>query len=37
VKIRTQGIIKDLPVTGLTADTNYGVAVYMRRQRATSP
>jgi hypothetical protein len=28
VKIRTQGIIKDLAVTGLTADTNYGVAVY---------
>jgi hypothetical protein len=29
VKIRTQGILKDVPVTGLTADTNYGVAVYM--------
>lgn len=28
VQIRTQGIIKDLPVTGLDADTDYGVAVY---------
>jgi hypothetical protein len=28
VKIRTQGIIKDLPVTGLDADTDFGVAVY---------
>jgi hypothetical protein len=28
VRIRTQGIIKDLPVTGLDADTDYGVAVY---------
>jgi hypothetical protein len=28
VRIRTQGIIKDLAVTGLDADTDYGVAVY---------
>jgi hypothetical protein len=28
VKVRTQGIIKDLAVTGLDADTDYGVAVY---------
>ncbi len=28
VKIRTQGIIKNLPVAGLDADTDYGVAVY---------
>jgi hypothetical protein len=28
VKIRTQGIIRDLAVTGLDADTDYGVAVY---------
>lgn len=28
VKIRTQGIIKDLPVTGLTGDTAYGTTVY---------
>ncbi len=29
VKIRTQGILKDVAVTGLTGDTGYGVAVYM--------
>ncbi len=28
VKIRAQGLIKNLPVTGLDADTDYGVAVY---------
>jgi hypothetical protein len=28
VKVRTQGIIKDLAVTGLDADTDYGVSVY---------
>jgi hypothetical protein len=28
VKIRQQGIIKDLAVTGLDAHTDYGVAVY---------
>ena len=29
VKIRTKGIIKNVPVTGLDADTDFGVAVYM--------
>lgn len=29
VKIRTQGIMKNAPVTGLDAHTDYGVAVYM--------
>ncbi len=29
VKIRTQGIIKNVPVAGLDADTDFGVAVYM--------
>lgn len=28
VKVRQQGILKDIAVTGLTGDTNYGVAVY---------
>jgi hypothetical protein len=29
VKVRTQGIMKNVPVTGLDAHTDYGVAVYM--------
>ncbi len=28
VHIRAQGLVKDLPVTGLDADTDYGVATY---------
>jgi hypothetical protein len=28
VKVRTQGIVKNLPVAGLDADTDFGVAVY---------
>lgn len=28
VQIRTQGVIHDLPVTGLDADTDFGVTVY---------
>jgi hypothetical protein len=28
VRLRQQGVIKDLPVTGLDADTDLGVAVY---------
>src|SRR4051812_38945708 len=29
VKIRTQGIMKDVAITGATGDTAYGTAVYM--------
>ncbi len=28
VKVRQQGILKDVAITGVTGDTNYGVAVY---------
>src|SRR4051812_563434 len=29
VRVRTQGVLKNVAVTGLTGDTGFGVAVYM--------